>query len=1429
MKIKQVGIWCWIALMVVVMWSMPSRIGAQQPQPAAAAPAAVEKPVPAMDGAWSNPLPSGTLSMGLHFGDQQAETFGDILVPVMQFKSGLLFINPRGTWNDDDGQEFNLGLGYRHLFPERNIIVGGNLFYDLRNTALDNTFNQFGAGLEFLSTWFDARVNVYLPETGKKTADEYTTATGTTQEQGSYWYEPTGQGHLITQYGYDVTSTYDVKTMQHYQIMEQAMEGYDFEFGGLLPIPVVRNYADVKVFGGYYDYNAHFGDDISGVKGRLEIKPIPSLYLDAAWFEDKELLGSHYSVGARVSVPFDLANLSRGKNPFAGALDGFKPGAPKPAFASRMTEMVVRDLHIRSDVSKPQEVVQDRRILEKKLTGTDRKDYNVVLASDVTFVDDDNRSGVENGSWENPYRKINTGVQSAVGTMVYVRDAAQQYYENVVLRDGMTLWGSGAPIYGQGNRYLGGIYPIVNGMGTGPAITLANHVTVAGFEITQSPPAFTPNKGPSISAAGIYGENVTDVYIHHNYIHGTENGIQINAYSVPSVTAEISDNRIEDIWSYDKRTSSGDGISINLYGVPDVDLILANNEVTRCGGNGVMIYADGDGGNTFLARVSGNYSGNGDSGVQLTAANYDMAAAMFVDTVANNNQGHGIDVGLYDNLSAAALFASHTDLDRLDQLANGLLGGLLGDGFSLGGLLGVSGLYREGGAMQANGNGGDGISISQQSTGINLAALLGIQADRNGQQNLVEGLKVRGGAGISVYQSGSAGNAEVSIAALIRCQANGNFGDGMRLYSSADGIAVNALVDVTANDNFMNGVSSRVYSENGLAGAIVLASDPVLSLVGTLVGGDMGGIPAYGQVQANRNGGSGISIYAEGYDLALGIVLDAQANDNGGNVWTFGKRPSLYGNGVEVTALSENGTAIGLVGSTEALIGLLSAEGIPIDLSQVRTLGPLQVNGNADNGISLNVHSFDGDAIAGILGVEAVGNGQFLFTKSGIGGDGIYLDVSSENQNAMAGLAWVNASENGSDGIYADVSAHSMYGEAMLGGINIKANDNMANGMNLNVHSQSSDSSYLVLAGVEANRNINGSGVAALLTGDGTVMAAMTDIQANENGSHGIQVQTVSGNGDSTIWISGTAVQDMSDYGGGWDLLGMDLLPLVSQGSIEVNGNGDNGIYINSMGFNGDVRVNVEDVTASGNRRHGVLAELNSSSGMVYGSFTNIVANNNNNGLKIEATSQNSGLDLSVENVEAMSNQYNGINALLSSYGRTEARFVDNTTEQNGNSGLRVEATTGNGNIILDMASNTANDNDANGIKTLLSSANNIDARFTDNEMTGNGADGLNVNASASQRLKLFGEGNTATGNGDDGIDVKTSAATGAANRKYDFGGGTLGSAGYNVMANNGDYDMERSGAGAFDAQYNYWDGIVPVYGSEYIGNNMNVANALTP
>ncbi|MEI7879555.1 MAG: inverse autotransporter beta domain-containing protein [bacterium] len=600
---------------------------------------------------WSQPLPSGQLNLGVHFGDQQVESLGDVLIPVLHRQTDLIFVNPRGTWNDDDREACSFGLGGRHLFPAKNIIIGCALFYDRQNTELGNTFNQAGCGVEFLSTWLDARLNGYFPENGEKTANDYVVSTGTSQEHAEYWYAPTAQGHVISQYGYELTDSFNIKKLQHYQTAERAMDGFDAEIGALLPIPVLREFADIKAFAGCYGYQASFGDDVSGVKGRLEIRPLPAVYLDAGWFEDEKLFGSHYAVGVRAAVPFDLARLSRGQNPFAGALTGNKTGSGRVPFANRLTEMVIRDLHIRTEASLPVEVVADRRVLEKTCVAHDRKDYTEILAADVTFVDGDQRGGLQNGTWENPYRQINTGVQNAIGNLVYVSDAVGQYHENVVLHEGVTLWGSGAPIYGRHGTFQGRGYPVVNGGGAGPTITLANYVTVTGFELIQ--PAGAP-----LSSAVIYGQNVSDVTIIDNTIRGNGSaaaGIKMQASSIPAFNAIIWNNRI--------MGALGAGIDISLGLVLSSDMALGRNMVTGNTGDGVGISATACG--DFHVSISGNYSGNGGNGIALQAFTSDIVAKLS-DVTANDNLGSGVFADIYSYNSANASF-SHVDA-RANQL-----------------------------------------------------------------------------------------------------------------------------------------------------------------------------------------------------------------------------------------------------------------------------------------------------------------------------------------------------------------------------------------------------------------------------------------------------------------------------------------------------------------------------------------------------------------------------------------------------------------------------------------------------------------------------------------------------------------------------------------------------------------------------------------
>jgi len=110
------------------------------------------------------------------------------------------------------------------------------------------------------------------------------------------------------------------------------------------------------------------------------------------------------------------------------------------------------------------------------------------LVRDAVFVDDDNVTGVEDGSAEFPFNTMQEGVdESAVGVYDTVYVFAGDYRENVVIGNGLDLLGQGEPL-GTDYGYGGDLYPVLDGGAGGPAAISVNTVgtvSIRGFEITN--------------------------------------------------------------------------------------------------------------------------------------------------------------------------------------------------------------------------------------------------------------------------------------------------------------------------------------------------------------------------------------------------------------------------------------------------------------------------------------------------------------------------------------------------------------------------------------------------------------------------------------------------------------------------------------------------------------------------------------------------------------------------------------------------------------------------------------------------------------------------------------------------------------------------------------------------------------------------------
>ena len=215
--------------------------------------------------------------------------------------------------------------------PGRDVILGANVYWDNISSEHDNDFNQLGLGAEVLTRWVDARFNYYLPEDKS--------------------YEVSRRTERRTSRDFSLSPSELVETertrTRNFKRYESAFEGFDSEIGFL--IPGLDRYAKVRIFGGYYHFENEFGGDYDGFKGRLEARLLPGVFLDVEYWDDTVLMGGHWTAGARVTVPFSLFDLAKGRNPFAGAGEYFRPR--QRDFQERMGDMIIRSPRMRTVTS----------------------------------------------------------------------------------------------------------------------------------------------------------------------------------------------------------------------------------------------------------------------------------------------------------------------------------------------------------------------------------------------------------------------------------------------------------------------------------------------------------------------------------------------------------------------------------------------------------------------------------------------------------------------------------------------------------------------------------------------------------------------------------------------------------------------------------------------------------------------------------------------------------------------------------------------------------------------------------------------------------------------------------------------------------------------------------------------------------------------
>jgi len=207
------------------------------------------------------------INFGLTAGtDQKPHYYFETVQPLYQDedKQNTVFIQPRVSYLDVKGA-YNLGLGYRKLFNDNTVLLGGNFFFDYQT---HHKHYRGGLGLEAFFHQVEMRSNAYFGMSPQRTIK---------------------QSGAQSQY-------------------EKAVDGIDFEVGG--PLPYINW---IKFYGGGYWYDYKKFEDKSGWQTRTEIQPFDCLTLNFITYDDNK--GSQeYKVDVGVSIPFGPQKGGRIKN-----------------------------------------------------------------------------------------------------------------------------------------------------------------------------------------------------------------------------------------------------------------------------------------------------------------------------------------------------------------------------------------------------------------------------------------------------------------------------------------------------------------------------------------------------------------------------------------------------------------------------------------------------------------------------------------------------------------------------------------------------------------------------------------------------------------------------------------------------------------------------------------------------------------------------------------------------------------------------------------------------------------------------------------------------------------------------------------------------------------------------------------------------------
>ncbi|MGI9406607.1 MAG: right-handed parallel beta-helix repeat-containing protein [Hyphomicrobiaceae bacterium] len=451
--------------------------------------------------------------------------------PLMQGEDALAFVDVRGKLFEQDAEEGNIALGFRQMLPS-GWNVGVWIGWDVRQTELDNTFNQVSGGFELLSQDIDVRVNGYAPINDEEPIASTSTFSAVVTGPSIVVQRTTTASRELALRGIDAEIGFRVPFERWFD------RAYDAADLGL-------NRHELRLYaGGFYFDNPDLPGEMAGPRARAEWRindVIPGfagsrLTLEAEYQQDS-IRDDQVEVGARLRIPFGFD---------AGSAERF---ASLSAQEHRMMDGLERDTDIILDAVTTTTTTDENAID----AATD-----VLLTKAVTVDGGDDLQDAIDSNGQNTLI-IAKGGGDAGGDGEKRRGDA--FYGHFVLQPRQTIVGGGTTIQlkGQESQIVfdftaPGSRPTLKPNDNAPVVTVNNYTHVAGLNIQGY---YSHGLGPQEAGEGI---SFTDGI-------GGGNGL---------MTVVLEQNTIRNV--------NGAGI---FFGSNNSDVRILNNEISTVYSSGI--------------------------------------------------------------------------------------------------------------------------------------------------------------------------------------------------------------------------------------------------------------------------------------------------------------------------------------------------------------------------------------------------------------------------------------------------------------------------------------------------------------------------------------------------------------------------------------------------------------------------------------------------------------------------------------------------------------------------------------------------------------------------------------------------------------------------------------------------------------------------